>query len=284
MNTSFFHQLIDINRRPEPFEIITTEKLWRDPHTSAKMLAYHLDGSVDLASRRTEFLDRSAQWIISHFGLVEGKSVADFGCGPGLYTSRLAASGADITGIDFSKRSLAYAREQADRRQLTIDYIDANYLDVDLGKQFDLIIMIMCDYCALSPKQRRTLLRQFTRYLKPGGQVLLDVYSMNGFAAKTEQATHDFNLLDGFFSPDPYFGFVNTFKYPDERVILDKYTIIQSLSSREFYNWLQYYDTDQLAAEFAEGGFRIGELLGNVAGDPFDAEATEFAIIASVSE
>lgn len=277
---NMYQQLKEINRRPAPFEHYTAADLWTDDYTSSSMLNYHLDGSIDLASRKTEFIEKSAAWIVSRFGLAEGKSVADFGCGPGLYAIRLAASGADVTGVDFSLRSLHYARERALAEGLSIDYVGANYLEFASEKRFDLITLIMCDFCALGPAQRRSLLEVFLAHLKPGGAVLLDVYSLRAFEAKEERATYAHNLLDGFWSPAPYFGFLNTFKYETEKVVLDKYTIVEETRVRVVYNWLQHFAVDMLKAEFEERGFVVDEILGNVAGASWDPEAHEFGMVA----
>ena len=77
-----FETLEKINARPKPFEFYTAEELWTDEHTSAQMLSYHLNGDVDVSSRRTAFIDRSVDWIVSHFNIGKGSQVADFGCGP----------------------------------------------------------------------------------------------------------------------------------------------------------------------------------------------------------
>ena len=154
-----FEFLVDVNRRPEPFEEYTARELWTDSHTSEQMLAYHLNETGDAASRNHAFLDRSADWIVSHFGLGSGSKVADFGCGPGLYAQRLARAGAGVTGIDFSANSLRYAREGAVDEGLDIEYVEADYLGFETNRRFDLIMMIMCDFCALSPDQRGSLLR-----------------------------------------------------------------------------------------------------------------------------
>lgn len=58
-----FEQLEQINARPEPFEFYTAADLWTDEHTSEQMLAYHLNTDIDVASRRGEFIDQSAEWI-----------------------------------------------------------------------------------------------------------------------------------------------------------------------------------------------------------------------------
>ncbi len=277
---TMFALLQEINRRPEVFSRYTAEELWTDEHTSSQMLSYHLDPTVDLSSRRLEFIDRSATWIIDRFGLAAGTAVADFGCGPGLYTSRLARSGASVTGIDFSASSIRYAQDHAEREGLSIDYLRGDYLEFESPARFDLILMIMCDFCALGPDQRRAMLDRFRRHLKPGGALLFDVYSLAAFDERDEGASYEADQLHGFWSPDPYYGFVNTFKYDEEKVVLDRYTIIEEARTRTVYNWLKHFEPDSLAAELEEAGLHARELLGDVTGAPLEASKTEFAVIA----
>ena len=279
-----FRQLEEIHRRPKLFEVYTAADLWTDAYISRKMLALHLDGEIDLASRKLPFIERSAGWIIRRFGLREGRSVADFGCGPGLYTQRLAAARAAVTGIDFSANSLEYAEARAREAHLPIRYVRRNYLEFETDEAYDLILMIFCDYCALSPEQRGILLAKFVGLLKPGGSILMDLCLMNAFHRKAESAAYAPNMMDNFWSQDFYYGFRNTFKYEDARVILDKYTIVEKQRTRTICNWLQYFDRESIAAELAGSGLTIEEYLGNVAGDPFDAGADEFAVIARKRE
>ena len=155
--------------------------------------------------------------------------------------------------------------------------------DVFTEGRFDLILMIMCDFCALSPKQRKQLLGKFHNLLKPGGYVLLDVYSFASFEQRQEIARHELNLLDGFWSPNKYYGFLNTFKYEKEKVVLDKYTIVEADRLRTVYNWLQYFDPDIINLEFVESGFKVEEFYSDVSGRIFDAQASEFAVVARKS-
>jgi len=278
-----FKELEEINSRPAPFQFYTAEALWNDKHTSEQMLAYHLNESVDLSSRKKTFIGRSADWIVSHFGVGEGTKIADFGCGPGLYTIRLAKKSADVTGTDFSERSIQYAKEAAAQKGLKINYVLQNYLEFETEKKFDLITMIMCDFCALSPTQRKKMLNIFHRCLKADGSVLLDVYSLNAFDQREELATYEYRSLSGFWSSENYYGFLNTFKYDEEKVILDKYTIIEEARTRTVYNWLQYFSQESLKKEFEENGFTIEEYYSDVAGTSFSPESLEIAIVAKKS-
>ncbi len=275
-----FDELEKICRRPKPFEFYTAADLWTDAHTSKRMLAFHLNKEIDVSSRREAFIDRSVKWITAHFHVGKGTRIADFGCGPGLYTTRLAKRGASVTGIDFSRNSIEYARKTANENRLDIRYVNRNYLDFDSEDRFDLIMMIMCDFCALSPAQRRRMLEKFNSFLKPGGAVLLDVYSLNAFDQREEAVSFGINLMDGFWSPEIYYGFLNTFRYEREKVILDKYTIVESGRTRTAYNWLQHFSPESLRKEFNENGFMIESLYADVAGAPFDDAAHEFAVVA----
>ena len=275
-----FRSLEEINRRPMPFEFYTASELWTGEHTSEQMLTFHLNENIDVASRKAAFIDRSVDWIVSRFGVSNDTRIADFGCGPGLYAARLARKRAKVTGIDFSKRSLQHAVEVAERNGLSICYVHANYLEFETEDRFDLILMIMCDFCALSPGQRSQMLAKFYKLLKPRGYVLLDVYSLVSFEQREEVAEYELNLLDGFWSPDRYYGFLNTFKYEEEKVVLDKYTIVEANRSWTVHNWLQYFDPDQIKVEFAESGLKVEEFCSDVAGSVFDAKAGEFAVVA----
>lgn len=275
-----FDKLEAISERPAPFQVYTTDELWTDDHTSAQMLACHLNEAVDLSSRNAKFIRRSVEWILSRFRAHAGMKIADFGCGPGLYTTALARRRLQVTGIDFSKRSIDYAKAVAAREQLDIDYVVQNYLNFETEERFDLVLMIMCDFCALSPVQRKKMLRQFHKVLKPGGAVLLDVYTLSAFERREEEATYGLNLLNGFWSPDKYYGFLNIFKYDEEKVVLDKYTIVERDRTRTVYNWLQYFSPDTLEREFVAEGFSVEALYGDVAGTPYDSGLDEFAVIA----
>lgn len=281
LGKTFFSDLEWINARPASFEFCTTSDLWTDEYVSAQMLSFHLNPDVDLSSRKIAFIDRSVDWLVSHFDIKSGVRVIDFGCGPGLYTSRLAQRGADVTGVDFSARSLEYARKEAERLGLNIRYVNQNYLDFTTDEQFDLLLMIMCDFCAMSPAQRRIMLTKFQSLLKPGGRIVFDAYSLSAFDQFAERSFYEFSPSNGFWLAEPYYEFLNTFKYEEEKVTLDKYTIVGRTQTKDIYNWLQYFSIESLSQELCEAGLAIAELYADVAGKVYEPEANEFAVVVS---
>jgi len=275
-----FRQLEAISAKPAVFSAYTAEALWADAYRADQMLAFHLNEAIDVSSRKAAFIDRSSAWMIDRFDLGPGKAVCDFGCGPGLYTARLARSDAQITGLDFSENSLRYARAQAEQAGQAITYVHGNYLEFETQDRFDLITMIMCDFCALSPAQRARLLAVFRGILKDGGAVLLDVYSMAAYAEREEASFHEKNQLNGFWGAGDYYCFVNTFKYDADAVMLDKYDIFPENGPAEtVYNWLQYFSLESLTRELSDAGFAVEQRLGDVAGAEFSAQNAEFAVV-----
>jgi len=124
------------------------------------------------------------------------------------------------------------------------------------------------------------MLKKFYKFLKPDGSVLIDVYSLNAFNQREEAETYEHSRLNGFWSPENYYCIQNTFKYDEEKVVLDKYTIIEKERTRIAYNWLQYYSEDSLRKEFEENGFKVEGFYSDVTGTTTSPESLEIVIIA----
>jgi hypothetical protein len=140
--------------------------------------------------------------------------------------------------------------------------------------------MIMCDFSVLSPKQRDRMLKLFYKILKPGGRIIFDVYTTVSYYLKKEQAIYSPNLMNGFWSPEKYFGFLNTFKYEAEKLLLDKYTIIEKGRTRYFYNWFQCFEGKELSSELKCNNFEIEHVYADICGSVLKENSEEMAIVA----
>lgn len=99
--------------------------------------------------------------------------------------------------------------------------------------------------------------------------LLLDIYSLNASEQREETAIYEYHLLSGFFwSPENYYGFLNTSKskYEREKAIPDKYTIVEASQTKAIYNWLQYFSLESIRKEFRENGFRIDGCYSDLGG------------------
>jgi SAM-dependent methyltransferase len=275
-------QLIELQHKPEPFT--PGEPLfWNDPHISSQMLQFHLDPNVEAASRRPETIDRAVLWLIDTLSLKVGDSVLDLGCGPGLYASRLARAGLQVTGVDYSRRSIAYATGYAQENHLDILYRYENYLDLRDENQYDAALLIYGDFCPLSPEQRARLLRNVHRALKPHGKFVLDVTTRehrkkhgnrNGWQAQET----------GFWKPDPHLVLEEGFDYPEQSIWLDQYTVVEADRTVSVYrNWFQDYTPETIRAELEQNQFAIEGMWGDLTGSPLNPEGEWIGVVAQKS-
>jgi len=276
-----YELLQDISRRPQPFSRYTAKALWTRPHLARQMLQYHLNQESELASRRFETIDQIVSWIDSQLGL-SGKRVCDLGCGPGLYTQRFAARGADVNGVDFSAHSLEYARLKAKENKQSISYTQADYLSDDLPVGFDIVTLIYTDYSVLSPTQRASLLGRIRKMLKPGGRLVMDVAGMGSLANKEECTLIESNLMSGFWAEGDYVGIQRSFVYPDECLSVDRYMIVEPAGTWQVFNWFQYFTPAGLQKELGSAGFAVERMFGGLRGEPLQDDGDFIGVIASL--
>jgi len=257
--------LQDIAQRPEPFSRYTATELWTRPHLARQMLSFHLNQETDLASRRFEIIDQVVNWIDSQLHL-SGKRLCDLGCGPGLYTQRFANKGADVTGVDFSALSVEYADVKARENEQSVRYIQADYLLDDLPTGFDIVTLIYTDLCVLSPEQRTILLGRMREMLNADGRIVIDVAGMGLLTGKEECTLIDDQLMNGFWAKGDYVGIQRTFVYPDERLSLDRYLIVEPNETWQIFNWYQHYTPESLQAELRHAGFAVVQMVGDLTG------------------
>lgn len=148
---------------------------WDEPAFSQRMLANHLSQDHDWASRRQNVIEQQVEWIASQ--LSPGAHILDLGCGPGLYTHRLAERGFHCTGVDFSPASVNWACQQAQNAELNIDYIQQDICTYWPDKSFDFIMMTFGELNVFSTADVRLLISRCALWLEPGGRLLAEVHT-----------------------------------------------------------------------------------------------------------
>lgn len=239
-----------------------TSVMWTDEYISKQLLKLHVDPDNDVASRCSEKIDKLISWIIGKYANADG-DVIDIGCGPGLFTQRLAQKGYKVTGIDFSKAAVDYAVKNAKQMKLDIDYRCMNYLELDFREKADLIIMIYCDFCVLSKKEQHKLLSNVYRALKPGGMFVFDVYNEESLNFRELKKEWDFKD-DGFWREDPYTVMSMTRHYEENRVVLSQHIIYDEKSGFDIYRfWEHYFTKNDMHSLFDKHEFSSVENCGN---------------------
>ena len=73
-------------------------------------------------------------------GFLEGLNILDIGCGGGLISEPMARLGANVTGIDASKKNINIAQIHSKRSGLKINYITASPENLSNKEKFDIIL------------------------------------------------------------------------------------------------------------------------------------------------
>jgi SAM-dependent methyltransferase len=252
-------------KKPELYEK-TKEKFWIDPHISKGMLEAHLDPNTDAASRRPESIERTVEWICSL--LPCGAKLLDLGCGPGLYARRLSERGLRVTGLDFSERSIAYAKEHDAKS----NYIVQDYLEMEFENLYDMVTLIWCDYGAMVPVDRHNLLDRVYRALKPGGLFLLDVFTPWWNFGQKESTSWEICEHGSFWSPNPHIC-LNAQYYYGESIGMRRTVIIENGRIRCFNIWNTCFTKESLSEEMQLHKLVPVNYYSDIDGKPYEEKS-----------
>lgn len=134
---------------------------------------------------------------------LEGKRIADIGCGGGILSAALATSGAKVTAIDASAELIDVAREHARANDLVIDFRAqmSNELAREAAASFDLVV---CMELIEHVPDADALITDCAELLRDGGQLVVSTldrgpmaYALGIVAAEyllrlVPRGTHDY--------------------------------------------------------------------------------------------
>jgi SAM-dependent methyltransferase len=228
---------------------------------------------LEAASRKHSDIDRSVTWLKSI--IPAGSKILDLGCGPGLYTKRLSDAGYDVTGMDYSKRSIAYAKEH----DIRTEYIYRNYLEMNYSEAFDVITLIYCDYAALTPDERKVLLAKIHHALRPNGLFIFDVSTERIFYGKGDNTSWSYHENGGFWNSKPHLCLEAEYYFENKTVKVNKYIIITENGLYEYLIWDTVFTRQTLLNEVTPFGFETYNIYDDVFGSPFTGEADTICLV-----
>lgn len=263
-------KLIDIiHRQPNPQPWFEGEKIpWNDPTFSKRMLNEHLSQAHDAASRRSETIDAQVDWI--HQFVLKGRPsrILDLGCGPGLYTARLAGLGHTCTGIDFSPASIAFAKEQAIARNLHCQYSEADIRSAEYGSGYNLVMSIFGEFNVFRPEDARVILQKSFAALKAGGYLLLEPHTFEKVRELGNQSRSWHAAESGLFGDEPYLYLQENIWAEEARVAIQRYYILDVNSAEVTFHSssMQAYTDQEYRSLLVDCGFVEATILGSISG------------------
>ena len=248
-----FQDILRRNMEPGPWQ--EGERVpWDDPAFSERVLKEHLAQDNEAASRPNLKIKKHVDWI--HKALLGGKpsNILDLGCGPGLYTARLAKLGHTCTGIDFAPAAIQYATKNAPKG---CQYQLADIRTAGYGAGYDLVIYIFGALNLLPLADARLTLQKACQALKPGGSLLLEVSSLDSVDQIGNQPAMWYTAESGLFSDAPHLCLMETFWDEESLTATERFYIIDAASGQVTHHAAstQGYEEDELEALRGEAGF-----------------------------
>ncbi len=246
------------------------------------MLHEHLSQEHDAASRRTEKIELHVQWIHDRLLNRTPSSVLDLGCGPGLYATRLAQMGHDVTGIDFSPASILYAREDAHRAGVSCRFVLDDIQKAEYGESHDLAMLIYGEFNTFRPADAARILARAGSALAENGQLLVEVHTEEvvrriGSAPDTCQS-----LKSGLFSDRPHEYVTQNFWDEATQTATTRFIVIDAESGgiERHAQTLQAYTEAEYREILRQAGFGAVQVIPSLTGEPDDSQRDLFCLIA----
>jgi SAM-dependent methyltransferase len=143
--------------------------------------------------------------LVKGLGPGRGKAALDLGCGEGRHSILLARQGYAVTALDLEPLALEKARSYLRRAGLRADFVVGNALDLKFDDgAFDLVLDYGCFHHVVTRDWARYR-REIARVLRPGGHLVLSVFSTKFKHHAGERRTRNWlvhrNHYDHFFTP-----------------------------------------------------------------------------------
>ncbi|MBV8527651.1 MAG: methyltransferase domain-containing protein [Candidatus Dormibacteraeota bacterium] len=160
---------------PVPFDP-AWELDWSRPDYGRRLLREHLDQSHDGASRRLALVDQHVRRLRKLLPSPPA-TLLDAGSGPGLYATRLAVAGFDVTGIDVNPAAIRHARAEAPkdtRGRLRFHRAELAALEPP-PTPYDAAILVYYVLEAFPAREQPRVLRRIAASLGPGGIAIVEM-------------------------------------------------------------------------------------------------------------
>lgn len=230
---------------------------WNDPVFSERMLQEHLSQEHDGASRRLQIIKRHVLWLHSVVLKKQSSKILDIGCGPGLYTERLSRLGHECVGVDYSPAAIRYARDMAQKERLNCQYLEADITESDYGSDFDLAYFLFGELNAFRPEQMRNIVARMGKALKPGGHLVLEMFTLDFLQQVGEKPDFTETVDKGLFSEKPYQRQTESQWFADELAAAERNVVTDSATgdTRVYVNTLQGYQDKTYGQILRDAGF-----------------------------
>lgn len=244
-------------------------------------LAY--DNTIDWESR----LSREMPFLLSLIENTENPRVLDMACGSGRHSVALAASGADVTGIDASKSMIEAAKRHAENEGVdpTLIIADMETIRTTVNGPFDLVICLGNSLALVNDIDiLKQVVRDVFQILKEGGSLVVQVLN---FEEIHWTGFRNFPMKTGKLSNGEEITFARLLEHSDYPL---SSTLVMSAFRKQDGEWTSEVSTqkvlnlkhDKMKSILQETGFNSVEIYSDYARGSFEKMDDRSMVIHSV--
>jgi SAM-dependent methyltransferase len=201
-----------------------------------------------------ELTVKEVDFMVPHFNLQPGSRVLDLMCGYGRHALALGRKGIAVTAVDNLSAYVDEVRQTAAAEQLPIDAVCAPVIGFQPEGLFDLAICMGNSLNFFNREETVQLLTQVADSLKPGGEMLINSWSIAEIVFSKKQ----FNSWEQFGSL--LFLSDARMEFSPARLEFDSITIGPD-GKQEQKNGVDYiYSLNEMEAMLREAGFGLKEV------------------------
>jgi SAM-dependent methyltransferase len=242
---------------------------WNEPEFSRRMLKEHLSQAHDAASRRFETIDRHVAWIHNTLFNCQPTTILDLGCGPGLYSERLARLGHTCHGIDYSPASIEYANATARHERLSCTYVCQDIRQAGFPQDVGLVMLIYGEFNVFRPTDAKIILDKAWQALHPGGLLLLEPHPFELIQQLGEKPASWYSSPGGLFSERAHVVLQENFWDAGLKAMTIRYFVIDAQSGQvtQYAQGMQAYQDEEYRSLLSACGFGEIKFYPGLSGD-----------------
>jgi SAM-dependent methyltransferase len=224
--------------------------------------------------RRFKSAPEEVEQLLALSTVTQGAAL-DLCCGPARHSIPLAHRGFHVTAVDRSPFLLNKARERAAEAGAAIELVHCDVREFVRPATFDLAINIFTSFGYFSREEDLTVLRNVRTSLKKGGVFILELVGRE--CVSSPAAFNAYRNAHWEESADGEIFIDHTQVLPGWTRLRVQWMLVKSSQARRFDFELNLYSGQELAGALKQAGFSEVEIFGNLAGAPYDGNATRLA-------
>lgn len=148
---------------------------------------------------RKNLTKKEVDFVENVLSVPRRSKILDLASGIGRHSIELAKRGYDVTGCDFSKVYIDYAKRKAKEKSVDVDFQRADMRKINFRNKFDAAICMYTSFGYFSDKENFDVLSRVNSSLKPNGKFVIDVVNrdllLKNFAKKIETRAGNVRML-----------------------------------------------------------------------------------------